>query len=168
MKVLVTGGAGFIGSNFIRMLLRETGHTVVNYDSLTYAGNLENLAEVADLRAYKFVKGDIRDRAALKAVFRNKIEAVVNFAAESHVDRSIENPAEFLGTNIGGAAAVLDAARAHEVRLFVQISTDEVYGSLGPRGLFTEDSPLAPNSPYAASKAAADLLARACMVTYGP
>ena len=167
MKILVTGGAGFIGSNFIRLLLRETGHSVVNYDALTYAGNLENLAEVADNRAYKFVKGDIRDRAALKAVFRHKIDAVVNFAAESHVDRSIESPAEFLDTNIVGAQAVLDAARAHEVKLFVQISTDEVYGSLGPQGLFTEDSPIVPNSPYAASKAAADLLARASMVTYG-
>jgi dTDP-glucose 4,6-dehydratase len=167
MQVLVTGGAGFIGSNFIRLLLQESGHKVINFDALTYAGNLENLADVAEHPRYRFVKGDIRDRAALAAVFRKKVEAVVNFAAESHVDRSIASPAEFLDTNVVGTAALLEAARSHEVRLFIQVSTDEVYGSLGRKGLFREDSPLAPNSPYAASKASADLLARAYLATYG-
>lgn len=168
MRILVTGGAGFIGSNFIRILLKETdAHTVVNLDALTYAGNLENLADVSNDKRYKFVKGDIRDRAFLKKVFAEGIDAVVNFAAESHVDRSIESPGAFLDTNIIGAAAMLDMAKEHEVGLFLQISTDEVYGSLGPEGIFTEDWPLQPNSPYAASKTSADLLARAYHQTYG-
>lgn len=168
MRILVTGAAGFIGSNFIRILLKETdAHTVVNLDALTYAGNLENLADVSNDKRYKFVKGDIRDRAFLKEVFAEGIDAVVNFAAESHVDRSIESPGAFLDTNIIGAAAMLDMAKEHEVGLFLQISTDEVYGSLGPEGIFTEDWPLQPNSPYAASKTSADLLARAYHQTYG-
>jgi dTDP-glucose 4,6-dehydratase len=167
MLILVTGGAGFIGSNFIRLLIKETSHRVVNLDALTYAGNLENLADVEADPRYRFVKGDIRDRAVLADVFAGGIEAVVNFAAESHVDRSIEDPAAFLSTNVLGAAALLDAARARGVKLFVQISTDEVYGSLGPEGLFTETTTLAPNSPYSASKAAADLLARSYQHTYG-
>jgi dTDP-glucose 4,6-dehydratase len=169
MKILVTGGAGFIGSNFIRLVLRTTeAHSLVNLDALTYAGNLENLREVSGHKRYKFVKGDVRDRELLKKIFAaEKIEAVVNFAAESHVDRSIETPAAFLDTNVTGAAALLDAAREAGARLFLQISTDEVYGSLGPEGRFTEKSPLAPNSPYSASKAAADLLARSYFKTYG-
>lgn len=167
MKILVTGGAGFIGSNFIRLLIRETSHQVVNLDALTYAGNLENLAEVEGDPRYRFVRGDIRDRGLVRTLLSEGIEAVVNFAAESHVDRSIESPAEFLETNVMGTASLLDAARGAGVRLFVQVSTDEVYGSLGPEGAFTEDTPLAPNSPYSASKASADLLARAYAKTYG-
>ena len=167
MKILVTGGAGFIGSNFIRVLLKETGHQVVNLDALTYAGNLENLSEVERNPRYRFVKGDVRDRAVLTELFTAGLDAVVNFAAESHVDRSIESPAAFLDTNVLGTLALLDAARAHGIKLFLQVSTDEVYGSLGPEGLFTETTPLAPNSPYSASKAGADLLARAYFKTFG-
>jgi dTDP-glucose 4,6-dehydratase len=169
MRLLVTGGAGFIGGNFIRLVLESTeAHSIVNLDALTYAGNLENLKDLAKHKRYKFSKGDIRDRALLTKIFREeKIEAVVNFAAESHVDRSIENPAAFLDTNLMGTAALLDAARESGARLFLQVSTDEVYGSLGPTGLFTEKTPLAPNSPYSASKAAADMLARSYFKTYG-
>ena len=169
MKILVTGGAGFIGSNFVRLVLRDkSGHEVVNLDALTYAGNLENLRDIEDHGRYKFIKGDIRDRELMAGLFKEEgIEAVVNFAAESHVDRSIESPAEFLDTNVLGAASLLDAARAKKVRVFVQVSTDEVYGSLGPEGVFTEDTTLKPNSPYAASKTAADVLARSYFKTYG-
>ncbi|HUT53139.1 MAG TPA: dTDP-glucose 4,6-dehydratase [bacterium] len=169
MKILVTGGAGFIGSNFIRLMLRTTeAHSLVNLDALTYAGNLENLAALARDKRHKFIKGDIRDRVLLKKIFKEeKIEAVVNFAAESHVDRSIETPAAFLDTNLMGTAALLDTARECGARLLLQVSTDEVYGSLGPTGQFTEKTPLAPNSPYSASKAAADLLARSYGKTYG-
>lgn len=168
MRILVTGGCGFIGSNFIRLVLKESrGHAVVNLDALTYAGNLANLAEVAKHQRYRFVKGDVRDRKLLKEIWEKGVDAVVNFAAESHVDRSIESPAAFLETNVGGTLALLEAAREFEVKLFIQVSTDEVYGSLGPKGRFTEDSPLRPNSPYAASKAGADLLARAFQQTYG-
>ena len=167
MRLLVTGGAGFIGSNFIRLLYKETDHQIVCLDALTYAGNLENLDGVKKGPRFKFVKGDLRDRELLAGLMGEKFEAVVNFAAESHVDRSIERPADFLETNVMGAAALMDAARAAGVKRFLQVSTDEVYGSLGPEGLFTEASPLEPNSPYAASKAAADLLARSYFVTYG-
>ncbi len=168
MKILVTGGAGFIGSNFIRLLLAESeSHRVVNLDALTYAGNLGNLDAVRDHARHRFVKGDIRDRALLAELFEQGFDAVVNFAAESHVDRSIESPSDFLDTNVMGAAALMDAARRHGGGLFVQVSTDEVYGSLGETGKFSEDSPLKPNSPYAASKASADLLCRAYHQTYG-
>ena len=168
MKILVTGGAGFIGSNFIRILLNETdAHEVINLDALTYAGNLENLTDSAKDDRYRFIKGDIRDRDLLKKIFEQKIDAVINFAAESHVDRSIDSPAEFLDTNIGGTAALLEMARNYEAGLFLQVSTDEVYGSLGDEGQFTEKTTLAPNSPYSASKAAADLLVRSYNKTYG-
>ncbi|MBK7701741.1 MAG: dTDP-glucose 4,6-dehydratase [bacterium] len=168
MKLLVTGGAGFIGANYVRMLLERGGDRVVNLDLLTYAGNLENLAGCEDRPDYRFVRGDVRDRALLdRLLAEERIEAVVHFAAESHVDRSIDDPREFLDTNILGTQTLLESARRAGVARFLQVSTDEVYGSLGPTGLFTEDSPLAPNSPYAASKAAADLVCRAYHHTYG-
>ena len=168
MKLLVTGGAGFIGANYVRMLLERGGDRVVNLDLLTYAGNLENLAGCEGRPDYRFVRGDVRDRALLdRLLAEERIEAVVHFAAESHVDRSIDDPREFLDTNILGTQTLLESARRAGVVRFLQVSTDEVYGSLGPTGLFTEDSPLAPNSPYAASKAAADLVCRAYHRTYG-
>ena len=181
MRVLVTGGAGFIGSNFVRLLRRERpAWRVVNLDKLTYAGNLENLAGIEEGPAYRFVRGDVADRELVDGLFREEgFDAVVHFAAESHVDRSILDPSPFLDTNVKGTQVLLEAARAAWLgdggpeagdrrRVFVQVSTDEVYGSLGPDDPpFTEDSPLAPNSPYAASKAAADLLCRAYHVTYG-
>jgi dTDP-glucose 4,6-dehydratase len=168
MKTLVTGGAGFIGSNFIRHLLSaHPGYRLVNLDLLTYAGNLENLADLEGNERYRFVHADIADADFLEGLFAEGFEAVVNFAAESHVDRSIEEPARFLRTNVLGTQALLDAARRHRVSRFLQISTDEVYGSLGAEGRFHEETPLAPNSPYSASKAAADLLARAYWKTYG-
>jgi dTDP-glucose 4,6-dehydratase len=140
----------------------------VNLDLLTYAGNLENLAGCEDRPDYRFVRGDVRDRALLdRLLAEERIEAVVHFAAESHVDRSIDDPREFLDSNILGTQTLLESARRAGVARFLQVSTDEVYGSLGPTGLFTEDSPLAPNSPYAASKAAADLVCRAYHHTYG-
>ncbi len=169
-KVLVTGGAGFIGSNFIRLLRRERpGWRLVNLDKLTYAGNLENLAGVEEGPRYRFVRGDVADREAVDRLFAEEgFDAVVHFAAESHVDRSILDPSPFLDTNVKGTQVLLEAARRHGVPRFLQVSTDEVYGSLGPDDPpFTEDSPLAPNSPYAASKAAADLLCRAYRETYG-
>jgi len=167
MKILVTGGMGFIGSNFIRLVLAETSHAVVNLDALTYAGNPENLAEVEKNERYRFVKGDVRDGSLLAGLLAEGFDAVVNFAAESHVDRSIESPAPFLDTNVMGTAALLDAARRFNTGLFLQVSTDEVYGSAGPEGGFSEDSPLSPTSPYAASKAAADLVALAYARTWG-
>jgi dTDP-glucose 4,6-dehydratase len=169
MNILVTGGAGFIGSNFIRHTLRtHPSDRIVNLDKLTYAGNLENLADVESTPAYAFVKGDICDAATVAGILREEsIEAVVNFAAESHVDRSILGAAEFERTNIQGTLSLLDTARDHAVRRFIQISTDEVYGSLGETGAFAEESPLRPNNPYAASKAGADLLALAYHHTFG-
>ncbi|MBI1850946.1 MAG: dTDP-glucose 4,6-dehydratase [Planctomycetes bacterium] len=166
MRVLVTGGAGFIGSNFIRHFL--TAHPdseVVNFDLLTYAGNLENLRELEHEPRYEFVKGDIADDKSVTNVMRD-VDAVVNFAAESHVDRSIHDPRAFIRTNVLGTQVLLTAARERDVSRFVQVSTDEVYGSLGPTGAFTEETPLAPNSPYSASKAAADMLVRAAFHTY--
>ena len=175
--VLVTGGAGFIGSNFVRLLLRQTAGPVVVLDKLTYAGNLENLAEVRDRPNFNFVHGDIADRALVTRVYRDHRPTwVVNFAAESHVDRSIDGPRAFVETNIAGTFELLDAARAHVGELderartrfrFLHVSTDEVYGSLGPSGRFSETTPYAPNSPYAATKAAADHLVRAYSETYG-
>ncbi|HEY3175858.1 MAG TPA: dTDP-glucose 4,6-dehydratase [Candidatus Polarisedimenticolia bacterium] len=174
MKLLVTGGCGFIGSNFIRWMLRRPGGrcSVVNLDLLTYAGNPENLADLVDEEAagrYRFVRGDIADRATVDGLLPQGFDAVVNFAAESHVDRSIEDAASFIRTNVAGAQILLDAARAAGVKRFLQVSTDEVYGALalGSAERFTETTPLAPNSPYAASKASADLLARAAFVTHG-
>jgi len=183
-KVLVTGGAGFIGSNFIRYVLTYQPGVVllVNLDLLTYAGNPENLETVRDDPRYHFVKGDIRDRKLLSELFVTwEFDTVVNFAAESHVDRSITEPELFLSTNILGTQALLDAAKdawklepdnkySREYKWgvkYLQVSTDEVYGALGKTGMFTEATPLAPNSPYAASKASADMVVRAYHETYG-
>lgn len=168
MNILVTGGAGFIGANYVRLLLERGGDRVVNLDLLTYAGNLENLAGCEERDDYRFVRGDIRDRDLLdRLLAEERIDAVVNFAAESHVDRSIDGPREFLDTNILGTQTLLEASRRAGLDRFLQVSTDEVYGSLGATGLFTEQSPIQPNSPYAASKAAADLVCRAYGHTYG-
>jgi dTDP-glucose 4,6-dehydratase len=166
--LLVTGGAGFIGSNFILYYLRETHDVrVVNFDSLTYAGNLENLVSVEKDPRYVFVKGDIADAEAVdKALAEYEVDRVVNFAAESHVDRSILDPSIFIRTNVLGTQTLLDGARKAKVSRFLQVSTDEVYGSLGETGAFTEQTPLAPNSPYSASKAGADMLVRAAFHTF--
>ena len=167
--LLVTGGCGFIGSNFIRYLLRErSDFKIVNLDKLTYAGNPRNLESIASDPRYKFVRGDIADRELVDRLFETEgFWAVVNFAAESHVDRSILDPSPFIETNVKGVQVLLEAARKHGVERFVQVSTDEVYGTLGAEGSFTEESPLLPNSPYAASKAAADLLCRGYYKAYG-
>jgi len=165
--ILVTGGCGFIGSNFVRYMVRNYNYKVINVDKLTYAGNLENLSDISDHPNYEFVRGDIADKALIEGLASKGIDAVINFAAESHVDRSIEDPRIFIETNVLGTQTLLEAARKHGIHRFVQISTDEVYGSLGPRGSFKEMSPLAPNSPYSASKTAADLLVRAYYKTYG-
>ena len=169
MRILVAGGAGFIGSNFIRYILGAHGDwSVVNVDKLTYAGNLANLADMAGEPRYGFHRADICDAAEVARIFaEEKPGAVVNFAAETHVDRSIDDPALFLRTNILGTQVLLDAARKAKVVRYLQISTDEVYGSLGAAGHFSEESPLKPNSPYAASKTSADLLVRAYGKTFG-
>ncbi|HUG90972.1 MAG TPA: dTDP-glucose 4,6-dehydratase [Planctomycetaceae bacterium] len=168
-SLLVTGGCGFIGSNFIHEQLRAYhGQTVVNLDKLTYAGNPANLAAVEKDPRYVFCRGDICDRSFVESVIReHRPDVVINFAAESHVDRSILDSGPFIQTNICGTQVLLDACRAGGVERFVQVSTDEVYGSLGSEGRFTEDTPLGPNSPYSASKAAADLLVRAYHHTFG-
>jgi dTDP-glucose 4,6-dehydratase len=169
MKILITGGAGFIGSNFIRFLLQSgKDYQIINLDKLTYAGNLENLADLASTRNYEFVRGDICDGKLVEDLLGKGVEVVVNFAAESHVDRSLYEPDVFVQTNVVGLQILLHAAMRHKVRQFIQISTDEVYGSLGfqdPK--FRENFNLAPNSPYSASKAAGDLLARSYFKTYG-
>lgn len=182
-KILVTGGAGFVGSNFIRYILsKNNSDYVVNLDALTYAGNLENLADIENNENYVFVKGDIRDRELVNNLFdKYEFSNVVNFAAESHVDRSIVNPESFLTTNVIGTQVLLDAAKQHwkfkpddkfdrcykvGVR-FHQVSTDEVYGALGETGLFNETMSLNPNSPYSASKASADLICRSYFKTFG-
>jgi dTDP-glucose 4,6-dehydratase len=159
-NLLVTGGAGFIGSNFIRMVLDEHPDiVVVNIDNLTYAGNLENLAGYTDHRNHRFIKGDICNAVLMdKIVADYEIDAIVNFAAESHVDRSLVDPGIFIDTNVTGTLTLLKVALDHNIEKFLQISTDEVYGSLGAEGMFTEQTPLSPNSPYSASKAAADML----------
>jgi dTDP-glucose 4,6-dehydratase len=169
MKILVTGGAGFIGSSFIRYALRTRSDLeIVNYDLLTYAGNLRNVADVARDPRYDFVRGDIADFAQIESLFKKQaFEAVINFAAETHVDRSIFDSAPFVRTNIEGTRCLLEASRKFKVEKYVQISTDEVYGSLGPTGSFREDTPIDPSSPYSASKAAADLLVLAYHRTYG-
>lgn len=183
-KLLITGGAGFIGSNFVRYILQERQdlELVVNLDLLTYAGNLENLLGVDADRRYVFVHGDVRDKKLVEEVFaRYEFDTVVHFAAESHVDRSILEPELFLTTNIVGTQTLLDAAKRHwklspedkysreykEGVVYLQVSTDEVYGALGKEGLFSETTPIAPNSPYSASKAGADLVVRAYHNTYG-
>ena len=172
--VVVTGGAGFIGCNFVRHLLAATEERVVVVDKLTYAGNRESLADLSAHPRFAFVQADIADRAAVRAVFRDHgPDAVVNFAAETHVDRSIDDPADFVRTNVTGTFELLEAAR-HFLRespraagfRFLHVSTDEVYGTLGPEGAFSETTPYAPNSPYAASKAGADHLVRAWHETY--
>jgi dTDP-glucose 4,6-dehydratase len=168
IDLLVTGGCGFIGSNFIHYVLENDPEVaVVNLDCLTYAGNLANLEGVAGHPRYRFVKGDVTDRDAVRGVLRPGARHVIHFAAESHVDRSIQDSGPFARTNVLGTQVLLDAAREFGVERYIQVSTDEVYGSLGPTGLFTEETPLAPNSPYAASKAAADLLVRSYVHTFG-
>ncbi len=167
MRLLLTGGCGFIGSNFVRLALAERPDLeIVNLDALTYAGNLANLADLDGHARYTFIKGDITDSAAVDRAMRG-CDAVVHMAAESHVDRSIDGPAVFIQTNIVGTQTLLDAARKHNVARFVMVSTDEVYGSLGPTGYFTETTPLDPSSPYSASKASADLLCLAYHRTFG-
>ncbi|QMV41710.1 dTDP-glucose 4,6-dehydratase [Cohnella cholangitidis] len=168
MRLLVTGGAGFIGSNFIHYMRREyPSYELMNVDYLTYAGNPDNLSGIEDPETYRFVRANISDAASMEPLFEEGIDAVVNFAAESHVDRSITDPGIFVRTNIIGTQVLLDLAIKYKVPKYVQISTDEVYGTLGEEGLFSEKTPLAPNSPYSASKAGADLLVRAYYETYG-
>jgi len=167
MKCLVTGGCGFIGSNFIRHALRTTDLQILNLDALTYAGNPANLQDVARQERYQFVHGDISNGELVDKVFKeNEIGFVVNFAAETHVDRSIEDPQAFLRTNVAGTQVLLDASRRHGIQRFLQVSTDEVYGQLGDFGSFTEKTALAPRSPYSASTASADLLAMSYFTTY--
>ena len=166
MHVLVTGGAGFIGSNFVRYALQQGDSVhITNLDALTYAGNLASLQDVAEDPRYTFVQGDIRDPELVDRLVTDA-DAVVHFAAESHVDRSIDGPKEFLETNVVGAGVVFDACRRHDIDRVVHISTDEVYGSVEEPDSFAEDDPLVPNSPYSVSKAAADLLARSYGVTF--
>lgn len=169
MNIFVTGGAGFIGSNFIHYMLdKYPNYKIINYDLLTYAGNLENLKDVEDNPNYVFVKGDITNRELVDYIVKTyDIDVIVNFAAESHVDRSITNPDVFVKTNVLGTQVLLDVAKENKLEKFVQISTDEVYGTLGETGYFTEETPLSPNSPYSSSKAGADLLVRAYHETYG-
>lgn len=166
MKLLVTGGAGFIGSNFVHYALKEhPDWEVTILDKLTYAGNLENLKDIEDNPRYRFVKGDITDRELISNILQDGFDAIINFAAESHVDRSILDASPFIETNIKGTQILLEGARQYKVARFVQVSTDEVYGST-EKGKFTEKSPLAPNSPYSASKTAADLLCHAYWKSY--
>jgi dTDP-glucose 4,6-dehydratase len=182
-KILVTGGAGFIGSNFVRMVLLEHPDCfIVNLDKLTYAGNLKNLEGFLNHPNHRFIKGDICNGQLIEKIIKEyKIDAIINFAAESHVDRSITEPKIFIETNVTGTLTLLEAVRDNKLERFIQISTDEVYGALGPAGKFTEDTPMSPNSPYSASKAAADLLVQAfghtwdikynitrCSNNYGP
>ncbi len=165
--ILITGGCGFIGTNFVRHMLEKYDYHIINLDKLTYAGNLENLEDVAGDSRYTFVRGDIASPADLEGVFGRPVDIIVNFAAESHVDRSIMDPDTFIKTNINGTFNLLEMARKKGIKRFVQISTDEVYGSLGKTGAFREDTPLSPNSPYSASKTSADILAMAYFKTYG-
>ncbi len=171
MKVLVTGGCGFIGSNFIHYFLKShPDHSVINVDKLTYAGNLRNLATLSVSDRYTFIRADIADSLRMTEVMAQGVDAVVNFAAESHVDRSIEAPDDFMRTNVFGTFALLEAIRkisSKRLIRFLHVSTDEVYGALGETGAFTEETPMAPNSPYSASKASSDLMVRAYHRTYG-
>lgn len=168
-NILVTGGAGFIGSNFINYILnKRDDYSIVNLDRLTYAGNLENLKEVESKKNYTFIKGDIVNGELVNYIFEKyKIKYVINFAAESHVDRSISGSEVFFRTNVIGTNVLLEASKRFTVERFLQISTDEVYGSLGSSGFFTEKTPISPNSPYSASKASSDLLVQAFHHTYG-
>jgi dTDP-glucose 4,6-dehydratase len=166
-SILVTGGAGFIGSNFVRHLLsRYPDYRIVNLDKLTYAGNLDNLSDLEDSPNYRFVKGDVCDSDLVNRTVGDGIDWIVHFAAESHVDRSIYDPALFVKTNVLGTQVLLESALKFKTRRFIHVSSDEVYGSLGKEGKFTEDSPLLPNSPYSASKASADLLVRSYCETF--
>jgi len=167
MKIMVTGGAGFIGGNFIRLVLdRHPGYSIINFDKLTYAGNLESLKDIEPNPDYGFLPGDICDPERVAEAMSQGVDAVVHFAAESHVDRSIVDAQAFVRTNVLGTQTLLDAARRYKVKRFMHVSTDEVYGSLGASGYFTEETPLAPNSPYAASKAGSDLLVRSYFHTH--
>ncbi|MDQ7815405.1 MAG: dTDP-glucose 4,6-dehydratase [Melioribacteraceae bacterium] len=168
-KILVTGGAGFIGSNFVNYILTNRNDLfIVNLDKLTYAGNLENLKEVENYKNYSFIKGDITNNELVDYLFKKySFNYVINFAAESHVDRSILGSEVFFRSNVVGTNVLLEASRRYGIEKFVQISTDEVYGSLGPTGLFTETTPVSPNSPYSSSKAAADLMALSFFHTFG-
>ena len=166
-KILVTGGAGFIGSNFVRYMVNKySEYEIVNLDNLTYCGNLENLKDIENKDNYSFVKGDIRDKNIVDGLVK-QCDYVINFAAETHVDRSIEGPEIFIKSNVLGTQILLNAAKEHGVEKYIQISTDEVYGTLGKDGYFTENTPLQPNSPYSASKASGDLITRAYGQTYG-
>ncbi|AKL97810.1 dTDP-glucose 4,6-dehydratase [Endomicrobium proavitum] len=166
MKLFVTGGAGFIGSNFIRHILSKyPNYKIINYDKLTYAGNLKNLKDIAKNKNYKFVKGDICNYKFVNKYIKD-VDAIINFAAETHVDRSIANADAFVKTNVNGTFTLLEAAKANKIKKYLQVSTDEVYGSI-LKGSFTEESYICPNSPYSASKASADMLCRAYFVTYG-
>jgi dTDP-glucose 4,6-dehydratase len=167
MKLLVTGGAGFIGSNFIRYLLKShPSYQVTNLDKLTYAGNLDNLSDVEKSSDYRFIKGDICDQKLVEELVSNDIDVIVNFAAETHVDRSLYDPKSFVLTNITGTQVLLEAALKYRIKRYIQISTDEVYGSVEKGDFFTEESKLLPNSPYSASKAGADLLVRSYFKTF--
>lgn len=168
-RILVTGGCGFIGANFIRLELQADPElAIINVDKLTYAGNLANLADIHGNPRYQFVRGDICDRELISHLLQSgNISAVINFAAETHVDRSIQDSSPFVQTNIVGTQTLLDCCRKHSIARYLQVSTDEVYGSLGDSGKFTEETALAPNSPYSASKAAADLLVRSYCQTFG-
>ena len=166
MRILVTGGAGFIGSCFVRYMLKNHhDYKIINLDALTYAGNIENLDDVKDNPNYKFVHGNICDKKLVPELVE-QVDAIVNFAAESHVDRSITGPEVFIETNVKGTLNLLQAAKEFKIERYLQVSTDEVYGTLGKTGYFTETTPLAPNSPYSASKASADMLVRAYHETY--
>ncbi len=165
-RILVTGGAGFIGSNFLKyMVSKYPDYHFINLDSLTYCGNLENLKDIEDKENYSFVKGDIRDSKLVSNIISD-CDYIINFAAESHVDRSIEDPEIFIKSNVLGTQVLLDMAKKHNIKKYLQISTDEVYGSLPKEGYFTETTPLQPNSPYSASKAGADLMVRAYHNTF--
>lgn len=166
-KILVTGGAGFIGSNFIKILLSELDFEIVNLDALTYAGNLENLKEIENNKRYTFIRGEIQDKPLVEKIIEEYgIDSIINFAAESHVDRSILDAKPFIDTNIQGTLTLLESSVKHKIKRFLQVSTDEVYGSLGKTGLFTEKTPISPNSPYSASKASADHLVMAFVNTF--
>lgn len=168
-KIFVTGGAGFIGSNFIKRILDVTKDvSIINFDALTYAGNLNNLADISENDNYKFIKGDIRNKELLEHILSTeKPDGIINFAAESHVDRSINDSTPFIETNITGTLNLLECTRKFKIASFLQVSTDEVYGSLGSTGLFTENTPIDPKSPYSASKASADHLVLAFVNTFG-
>lgn len=168
-NILVTGGAGFIGSNFVHFILNKyPNYKIINLDTLTYAGNLENLSAIEKNPNYLFVKGDICNKEFIAKIFREqKIDTVVHFAAESHVDRSISGPAIFVHTNVVGTQVLLDVSKEIGIERFLHVSTDEVYGSLGATGYFTEETPLHPNSPYSASKASSDMLVLAYQHTFG-